>query len=244
MCNVPLSASWNKGRSKNYPNYFCHKKGCIYQWKVTGREKVENNFTEFLSTCRLDSSVLKLSQEILLKMWEHKRNTHKETLQSATQKRNDLKTKLENLIERISSTTDRDLIYIYEEEVKKINNEIRAIDITMTTNPFNDETFGTTMEKLFNVLEKPVETWRNDDANDKRAVLFAYFSGKVRYDYVEGFGTASLAYPVSLIEDIATSNSPDVEISVESWNHIYNHIINVSDKMIANDYCQQYSNFG
>ena len=43
--------------------------------------------------------------------------------------------------------------------------------------------------------------------------FFMYFEDKLRYDYKMGFGTASLAYPVSLINEIGQAKKSGVEMS-------------------------------
>ena len=40
-----------------------------------------------------------------------------------------------------------------------------------------------------------------------------YFEDKLRYDYKNGFGTASLAYPVKLIGEIGQAKNRSVEMS-------------------------------
>ena len=87
---------------------------------------------------------------------------------------------------------------------------------------YDEKTFGTALNKVFDVLKKPLDMWQSDEYNDKRTILFMYFEDKLRYDYFRGFGTASLAYPVALI----TKKPPVKEASVEmSSNELESKIV-------------------
>jgi len=55
--------------------------------------------------------------------------------------------------------------------------------------------------------------WQSDEYNDKRTVISMYFEENLRYDYFRGFGTTTLAYPVSLITENRPLRSGSVEMS-------------------------------
>ena len=78
---------------------------------------------------------------------------------------------------------------------------------------YTDKDFGTASKKVFDTLKNPMEMWQSDEYNDKRTILFMYFEDKLRYDYFQGFGTATLAYPLALITKKPPVTGARVEMS-------------------------------
>ncbi len=227
-CNKPLTASWNTGRhGRRYPNYFCINKYCKYKYKVIGRKSMEDQFEALLYKVRLDNTILDVAKLVLTEAWNLKKNSYEEIRQLYLNRKVELEAKVSSLLERITKASSEDLIKVYENEIEKYSQEIRSIDMELISNPYNDERFGTATEKLFSLLKNPIDMWQSENVNDKKAVLYAYFNGKVEYDYKNGFGTASLAYPVKLIGNLATSKNTGVEMAGNepaSKNHIQKHL--------------------
>src|SRR3989344_5133689 len=68
-CGKPLTGSWNRGRSKRYPNYFCRIKGCIYDWKVTRNNVVEEKFEALLFQVKPANEIIDLTKDVLTEQW-------------------------------------------------------------------------------------------------------------------------------------------------------------------------------
>ncbi|MDO8269986.1 MAG: recombinase family protein [Candidatus Levybacteria bacterium] len=223
-CNKPLTASWNTGRHKRkYPNYFCINKVCIYKNKVIGRNNMESQFVELLNKVQLDNEVLEVARIVLSDMWNSRKSNYEEMKRLSHRRISEVEKKVSSLLERITKTTSDELVSIYEGEIEKHTKEIKDIKKELLVNPYADERFGTAIDNLFATLKNPIDMWKNDNVNNKKAVLFAYFGGKVEYDYIKGFGNASLAYPISLIGGIGSKKNSGVEMGGNeppSKNHI------------------------
>lgn len=212
-CNKPMTASWNKGRSEKYPNYFCRWKQCQYRWKVVRKYKIEGEFEDYLMSVKPLDGVIDLTKDVLQEQWGIR-------LDQYTFQREAIKKELKDAIEgiewysdRVRKTKDEALITTYEEKIKELAGKEKKAKADLAKQSYTAEQFGTASEKVFNTLKNPMSMWKSDDYDDKRTILFMYFEEELKYDYYKGFGTAGLAYPVKLINQIGQAKNTSVEMS-------------------------------
>ena len=118
-----------------------------------------------------------------------------------------------HILVRIHKTKNEDLIETYEDKIKDLKIKKKSGQQDLNKRKYTSEEFGTASDKVFNTLKNPVSMWKSDEYNDKRTILFMYFEKELRYDYKLGFGTASLAYPVKLINEMGQAKNGSVEMS-------------------------------
>lgn len=212
-CNNPMTASWNKGRSARYPNYFCRRKGCIYNWKVVSKYKLESEFEAMLSAVKPEEELIELTKDVLLEQWDIRLEKYAEYRARLAIEIDETEKAIKSYLERIRKTTDEDIIAIYEEEIKELKRKKKDGELSLAKQSYTSSQFGTASEKVFNTLKKPLDMWRSDEYNDKRTILYMYFEEELKYDYKIGFGTANLAYPINLIKELGQAKKPSVEMS-------------------------------
>jgi site-specific DNA recombinase len=213
-CEKPMTASWCTGRKGiRYPHYFCRNKGCIYNWKTTGKEKFESKFEALLARVKPADELIDLTKDVLQEQWDTRLEKYTEHRARVISDVNEADLVIKSYLERIRKTKDEDLISVYEEEIKKIKQKKREGELELNKQSYNSKEFGTASEKVFNALKKPLDMWKSDEYNDKRTILFMYFEDQLRYDYKLGFGTTGLAYPIKLINEIGQAKSSNVEMS-------------------------------
>lgn len=214
-CGKPFTGtcSHNGRDGVLHPNYFCKNKDCPNVWDVIHKKTIEDEFKKLLETTKLSREVLDLAKEVFNKVWEEKRSKFLEAENIILKEKNDIEQKIKNYVDRIGDTTDKSLIKIYEEEISKLSKRINQIELETYTNKYSDNKFGTALEKVFGVLEKPVDMWQSDDVEDKRNILFMYFEDKLRYNHKTGFGTNQLGRNIKLIQEISDPKNSDVEMS-------------------------------
>lgn len=212
-CGKPMTASWNKGRSKNYPNYFCRIKGCIYNWKVVGKLKMESQFEVLLSQVKPLDEHIDLTRDVLQEQWGIRLEQYAKYRERVAYDLKEAKDGIEWYAVRARKTKDEALIATYEEKIKELIKQEKQAEQNLNKQSYTAEQFGTASEKVLNTLKKPMEMWKSDEYNDKRTILFMYFEEQLRYDYKLGFGTASLAYPVKLINELGQAKTASVEMS-------------------------------
>ena len=212
-CNKPMTGSWNTGRSKRYAHYFCRAKGCLYYGKTIPKIDFENDFETLLSNKKPADYLVDLTRDVLIETWDNR-------LEMYTLHRNTIQNELENIkkeiddLAKIAGKTPDDIVRgVYEGKIKELVKKKDGLGKQLKGNKYTSEQFGTATDKVFNTLKKPMEMWKSDDYNDKRTILFMYFEDKLTYDYKLGFGTASLAYPVELINEVGASKNSRVEMS-------------------------------
>lgn len=213
-CGKPMTASWNKGRSERYPNYFCRWKECQYRWKVVRKYKIETEFEQLLSGVKPADEVIDLTKDVLQEQWGirlDQYSSHRELIKKELKEANEGIEWYSDQVWRKKG--DEILIGTYEEKIKELTGKKKKAEGDLGKQLYTSEQFGTASEKVFNTLKKPMEMWKSDEYNDKRTVLFMYFEGELRYDYKLGFGTAGLAYPVKLINEIGQAKTGSVEMS-------------------------------
>ena len=213
-CNKPMTASWCTGRKGiRYPHYFCRTKGCIYNWKTTGKEKFETKFEELLMMVKPKSDMVDLTNDVLQEQWGIRFENYAALRGRIAEEIEEADSAIQSYLIRIRKTKDEDLISTYEEEIKDLKGKKKQGDQDLSKRKYTSEEFGTASDKVFSTLKDPMSMWKSDEYNDKRTILFMYFEDQLRYDYKLGFGTAGLAYPIKLINEVSASKNGIVEMS-------------------------------
>jgi len=213
-CGLPLTATCShNGRDGILrPSYFCRNKQCPNVWDVIHKKSIEAEFKELLGNVKLSNDVLELAKVVFIRRWDAKRGKFLQTKNAFLEEKREIEQKISNYVERIGNTTDKSLIKIYEDEIRKLSKRIKEIELDTYTEKYTQNKFGTALEKVFEVLKKPVDMWQSDDIEDKRTILFMYFEDKLRYNHKTGFGTNQFGRNINLINDIGTSKNSGVEM--------------------------------
>jgi len=216
ICANPMTASWSTGRKKKkYPNYRCRrKKGlCIYAQKSISKHKFESEFEALLVNKRPADEYIDLAIDVLQEQWSIRLEQYAQQRELIKNELNEATKGIEWYSERVSKAEDEVLINTYEEKIKELVGKKKKTERDLGKQFYTAEQFGTASEKVFKILKDPMSMWKSDEYDDKRTILFMYFERELRYDYKKGFGTANLAYPVQLINDLGQAKKPSVEMS-------------------------------
>jgi len=213
-CTKPMTASWCTGRKgTRYPHYFCRTKGCIYNWKTTGKKEFEAKFEELLIRVKPAADTVDLTKDVLKEQWGIRLDNYTAWRDRIAAEAEEADIAIQSYLVRISKTKDEDLIATYEEKIKDLRSKKKLGDENLNKRKYTNEEFGTASDKVLNTLKDPMSMWKSDEYNDKRTILFMYFEDQLRYDYKNGFGTAGLAYPIKLINEVSASKKGSVEMS-------------------------------
>lgn len=224
-CGIPMSGAFNTGRNgTRHPHYYCRGKGCKYIWKTIRKAEFEAEFESLLLKTKPVDEVIDLAKTVLLTEWNNRQENYVLVKNNMQGELNKIQGEIDGFVEKAGKAREQSLIDIYEGKIKELADRKKELEKQLRQDNYTDKDFGTATEKVFNVLKTPLDMWQSDNYNDKRAILFMYFEDKLRYDYKTGFGTTSLAYPISLI----TKKPPVKEASVDkdqiSWNRIEAYI--------------------
>jgi len=216
-CGVPMSGSYNTGRNQiRYPHYYCRGKDCKYIWKTVARKTFEDQFKTLLSNVKPADDLIDVTRDVLLVEWNNR-------LENCSLNRGNIQRELKETEGEIDDFTkmagqasrrgEQSLVDIYEGKIKDLATRKKELQKNQKQNNYTDKDFGTASKKVFDTLKKPMEMWESDEYDLKRTILFMYFEENLRYDYFSGFGTTTLAYPVSLITENRPLRSGSVEMS-------------------------------
>lgn len=212
VCGQKIRASWNSGRHTKYPNYWCQTKGCDYRYKVTRREILHDKFEEILIKSKLGKGELDLARAVMADYWQTEKTAFS-NLKNQDEKLIDSMTrKIDALTERVAETNNPSLIQTYEAKITKLSAEKAELESNYAKPQYTDEQFGTSLKKVCDVLENPMQLWNSDQLEDRRTMLYMFFENGLQYDYKRGFGTAELAESINLLRDTATQKIEHVEM--------------------------------
>jgi DNA invertase Pin-like site-specific DNA recombinase len=212
-CGKPMTASWNKGRSERYPNYFCRGADCVYRWKVVRKSKLETEFEAHLLSKKPANEDIDLAKLVFNERWNIALESHDEWKSKMEKESRESLDDIDWYIKRVRKTRDETLAETYEATIKTLKKKHQNAEQELNKKIYTSDEFGTASERVLNALKNPMSMWKSDDYTDKRTILYMYFEDKLRYDYEKGFGTASLAHPIKLISELGASKNPSVEMS-------------------------------
>lgn len=119
---------------------------------------------------------------------------------------------IDNIRARIIKTQDNDLIELYEEELKNKLTRKRELGGNKFDGHLTDKEFGTATKLVLGTLRSPASMWQSPNWQDRRTIVLMYFDGKLTYEKERGFGTATLASPIKLMQDFSVRKVQHVEM--------------------------------
>ena len=212
-CQKPMTAGDTQGRGKKiYSYYRCTTKGCIKYGRSINSQQIEQEFEQLLKKTALSEEKIELATAILHEVWNKKEQDYHIYQSNSIHQKQKIEKRIASLIERISATSNQELINLYEEQIIKLNQELKEISVSLKTRQFTPEQFRNAMDMVFQLLKDPVTLWKSDQKVNKQTLLQMYFDQKLIYDKDEGFRNVNIAYPIKLIRSISPNKSRHVEM--------------------------------
>ncbi len=230
ICNKALTASWSKGRNRKFAYYRCKTSNCDMQNKSIRRDDIEKGIGKVLLGIKPKRSVLLLTKVACLDIWHQRMKDLVVITKQREQGLQIVADEKEAFIARVVTTQNEVVIKEYEKKIEELS--IKEIALKEKIKKVNTPriSFETALNKVFEVLENPYFKWEKGDLYEKRLVLKLVFTELLRFDYHQGFETASLALPLRVFEHFVNSKLQDVEmLEVESRS-----------EMITQDFLQAY----
>lgn len=211
-CGRLMTASWNKGRSKHYPNYWCKNMACLLRNKTVQRQVIESEFKQLLCQVKPNDFILSVMKDVLSDVWRSSIENSELMNKKNEKKIAAIEPQMSRLMARASKTDDGQLATMYETEAKRLLSEIDRLKAPVRKPEYSEKQFGTACESVFNILKRPVETWNDGKYEMKRTVLYMYFEAPLRYRRGSGFGTTALSCPIALMSGSTTDKNDLVEM--------------------------------
>ncbi len=210
-CNSPLTACWSKGRSKRYPYYLCHTKGCPDYRKSIRRDQIEGDFATFLHTLRPSANLFTLAFEMFRDLWTQQEGQVEEDRAAITKQIADLDRNSKQLLDRLMAANTNTLIAVYESRLHEIEDQNLFLREKLAALDAHRPSFKAAFRTAFEFLANPWKLWASNRLEDKRAVLKLVFTAPLAYDRKTGLRTAKITSPFKALKDLSNQNSIMVE---------------------------------
>ena len=199
-CDNPLTACWAKGRSKHYPYYLCHTKGCDSYGKSIKKETIETEFEEILKSLKPTEGPVKAMMSVFEEAWAQRIATRADRQNRLKRDITKCENKIEQFLERIMNSPSQSLITAYETHLLKAENQRAMLEDKLAKMSAKNLSFKRTFRTALNFLVNPCIYWQSKQFETKRAVLKLAFTEKLTYDRNKGFRTAATAHAIRLFQ--------------------------------------------
>ena len=186
-CGEKLTASWSKGRSKKYPYYHCWTKGCSLNVR---KEKLEEEFYQYLKTFQPKEEILNLFEEVVLDVWKKKNEESFKEVQRLEKELKDIKNKKERIKELVINRTFDEKEY--KEDIQKINNDILVKQIELNENKIEVDDSESCINFCKYFISNIADLWRSAELDLKQRFQKLIFPEKILYKKGR-FGTTKIA---------------------------------------------------
>ncbi|MFA6527583.1 MAG: recombinase family protein, partial [Candidatus Babeliales bacterium] len=197
-CNKLMTASWSKGRSKQYAFYRCTTRGCTFRHKSVGKEKTENDFEALLARMTPQRGTVKLVEAVLRDLWDKRMDLEVEQDKARQARIEGIDKEINAICDRVTNINSKTLIRKLESKVEQLEVQQKALGASKFNKEDPKYDFGTAVNEACRFIQKPSALWNSDSFEDKRTVLNLAFIGVLPYDKQKGFGTARFALPFEL----------------------------------------------
>ena len=199
-CGEKLTASWSKGRSKKYPYYHCRTKGCSLSVR---KEKLEEEFYQFLKNFQPKEEISNLFEEIVLDVWKKKNEESFKEAQRLVKELEDIK----NNKKRINELIIRGIFdaKTYKEEIQKVNADLLVKQIELNENKIDMDDSEACINFCKYFISNIADLWRDADLDLKQRFQKLIFPENISYKK-GSFRTAKIAF---IFRHLKEKTSPD-----------------------------------
>lgn len=212
LCGGHLSASASTSESKKkYGYYFCQNRKCERYFKTLRKKDVEDDFKELLSRNRLKPEVAGVAAVVFDKVWGQETEAVKWQDYLHEQRKTDLTKKIKDLSEMVRKAKSEKVAAIYEAQIEDTARELEKMEGTALMGKDLGVPYRTALDKSMGMLKSPVSTWDLFDVHEQHRLFFFLFEAKLAYVKNEGYRTGDSLSKTRLFEELAATNSNDVD---------------------------------
>ena len=203
-CSRPLTASFSTSHTgKKFPYYRCYNKQCTAP-KSLPKDKLENEFFDFLKEITPDKRYLKVIQHMALEVWEKKYKELNFTNEKIGKEIEILKEKKRKMFDLLGKgiIDDDD----FKEELDRIKSSIQDKEELLNQTPREDFDLKKAIDTCFDFFLHMPEYWKKADYTQKIKLQGSIFSKKPSYHYPR-FGTPNFSLIFVQKKDFAHAKS-------------------------------------
>lgn len=213
LCGGHLSASASTSESrKKYGYYFCQNRKCERYFKTLRKKDVEDDFKELLSRNRLKPEVAGVAAVVFDKVWGQETEAVKWQDYLQEQRKADLAKKVKGYSEMAFKAKTEKSREIYEAQMEDAARELEKLEGMGLISKDLGIPYRTALDKSMGMLKSPVSTWDLFDVHEQHRLFFFLFEAKLAYIKNEGYRTGDSLSKTRLFEELAATNSNDVDL--------------------------------
>lgn len=216
-CGEPLTGSCSKGRSAKYHYYHCYNQECSMCGKAISKQKLEDDFVEYLNSITPKQAFLDSFKAIVLDFW----NRQGSDLQTETQKYERQLAILEEKRKRIFEMRE-DGSYTseeFKERKEEIENQIMATKISLSETRIDQFDVEGVVSFANNFISNLGRQWLDLSISHTRFQKMVFPDG-ISYTRNIGFRTARLGLIYELNRTFENDKSLAVHCTLTGWNQI------------------------
>lgn len=198
-CNHPMTAAWSKGRNAHYGYYFCQVKGCDNYRKNIRKEQIESDFEALLRQLRPGAALMAVFRSVLAELWDERQTHSQDGTKAFKADIATLERKAGQIMDRLLATDSATLISVYENEIKRIENDKIALTEKLRAKDKPRSSFETLYRTGCEFLANPWKLWISERSEDRRILLRLAFDGPLAYNSEAGYRTAQFALPFKVL---------------------------------------------
>jgi hypothetical protein len=228
-----MTASWSRGRTKQYALYRCTKNGCSFQNKSIRKKDAEDRLVDLLKRMAPQRGTIKLVEAVLRDLWDQRMNLLLEQNKARQKHMKSIDQEVDSLCERLAHIRSPVLIRKLESRVDQLEAQKRSLDVKHLNKEDSQNDFGTALNLACDFMRNPAALWNSDVFEDKRTVLNLSFLGILPYDKDSGFGTVTFALPFELCKTLESDKSKMVDLVRKEWNQLETMVIEWNEVLAA-----------
>lgn len=216
-CGWPLTGSCSRGRNNKYNYYHCYNRECSMFGKAISKQKLENDFIDYLNEITPKKDFLDLFEKAVLKTWRAKGIDFQNEAQNYERDLASLQEKRRRIFEMREDGTYT--AEEFRERKEEIENEIMAIKISLSESRIEQFDIESVLSYANKFITNLGRQWFDLESSHCRFQKMVFPEG-ISYKRNEGFGTARLGLIYELNRACQDEKSLAVLMKLTGWNRI------------------------
>jgi DNA invertase Pin-like site-specific DNA recombinase len=216
-CGSYLTGSCSQGRSQKYYYYHCFNKECSMYGKAISKQKLEDDFVEYLKEITPKKDFLNVFKTVVLSLWDRQDLDLKTEAQNYEKQLTVLDEKRKRIFEmrEEGSYTPEE----FKERKEEIENQIMATKISLDETRIDQFDIEGVLSYANTFITDLGRQWLDLATSHSRFQKMVFPNG-ISYTRNKGFGTADLGLIYEINRTCGTEKSLLVHFTLNHWNQI------------------------
>jgi len=216
-CGRQLTGSSSRGRRIKYHYYHCYNKKCQMYGKAIKKDKLENEFLDYLNRVTPKKDFLKSFKVLVMDLWHDNGSSLRNEVQSYQKHLAALEDKRKRIFEMREEglyTPEE-----FKERREEIENKIMAAKISLNETRIDQFDIEGTLSYVTKFISNLGRLWLDLTLSHERFQKMVFPEG-ISYIRGKGFGTAKLGLIYEINRTFDGQKSSLVELTLTHWNQI------------------------